>query len=167
MARPRAPIGPLLDLNLPRVSVDKLNALSTRIQQAGLPNTVLSERVEVDEQGRVTRMMELCRHCQGICCASLRIPITRNDARRLAEATGVSMRSLPLLPPTGEEDPEEHVYGYLSQGESPCPYFDKGCSVHEHRPDVCRGFGLMACAGAEVFRPLESLVRRRRASSRA
>ncbi len=158
MSRPRAPIGPLLDLKPPPVRVQQLGVLATKLERAKLPNTVLSETVSVDAHGQVTRMMELCQHCTGHCCSTLHIPITRTDAKRLAKGLGQSTRSLPLLPLDGDEDPDLDYAGYLSRGDSPCPYFDKGCSVHEHRPAVCRYFGLMACASTQSFRARDSLA---------
>lgn len=151
MTRPRAPLGPLLDLKLPTIRLEQLGVLATKLQQAKLPNTVLSENVRVDAHGTVTRMMELCQHCTGRCCSTLNIPITRSDAKRLAKALGQSVRSLPLLPLDGDEDPDFDYAGYLSRGDSPCPYFERGCSVHEHRPEVCRTFGLLSCASTQSF----------------
>ncbi|MFV8755379.1 YkgJ family cysteine cluster protein [Nannocystaceae bacterium ST9] len=157
MARPRPPLGPLLELKPPSVRVQQLDVLASKLTRAKLPNTVLSEDVQVDAHGTVTRMMALCQHCTGDCCGSLNIPITRRDAKRLAKALGhASTRSLPLLPLDGDEDPDLDYAGYLSRGDSPCPYFDKGCSVHEHRPDVCRSFGLLACASTQSFRARDS-----------
>jgi len=152
MARPRPPIGPLLDLKPRSVRLEQLGVLATKLERAKLPNTVLSEQVSVDAHGTVTRMMELCKHCTGDCCGSLDIPITRSDAKRLAKGLGTTTRSLPLLPLGGDEDPDLDYAGYLSRGERPCPYFDKGCSVHEIRPDVCRSFGLLSCASTQSFR---------------
>lgn len=151
MPRPRAPLGPLLDLKPPTVRLQQLDVLAHKLVRAKLPNTVLSEHVGVDEHGTVTRMMELCQHCTGQCCSTLNIPITRRDAKRLATALGQSVRSLPLLALDGDEDPDLDYAGYLSRGESSCPYFDKGCSVHQDRPEVCRTFGLMACASTQSF----------------
>lgn len=152
MTRPRDPIGPLLDLQPPRVRVEQLQVLATKIRRAKLPLAVLDETARVDERGVVTRMMALCQHCHGECCGTLNIPITKRDAKRLAEGLGRSVRSLPLLPLDGDEDSDLDYAGYLSRGDSPCPFFALGCSVHEHRPDVCRSFGLLACASTQSFR---------------
>lgn len=152
MTRPRDPIGPLLDLQPPRVRVEQLQVLATKIRKAKLPLAVLDEAASVDAQGTVTRMMALCHHCAGECCATLNIPITKRDAKRLAAGLGRTLRSLPLLPLDGDEDPDLDYAGYLSRGDSACPFFDRGCSVHEHRPDVCRSFGLLACASTQSFR---------------
>jgi Fe-S-cluster containining protein len=156
MPRPRAPLGPLLDLKPRPVRLEQLGVLATKLQRAKLPNTVLSENVSVDEHGTVTRMMELCQHCTGRCCSTLAIPITRTDAKRLAKALGQSVRSLPLLPLDGGEDSDLDYAGYLSRGASPCPYFERGCSVHEHRPEVCRTFGLLSCASTQSFEARDS-----------
>ena len=144
-------MGPLLDRNLGRVPVGKLQALAARVKKARLHLDVFNENVTVDPQtGVVTHAMDLCHHCTGQCCASLVIPITKKDRRRLASHLGVKPREVALLPLDGDED-DDTLAGYLSQGDGPCPYFDKGCSVHPGRPDVCRGFGLLACANAGVF----------------
>ena len=113
---------------------------------------MLDETARVDERGVVTRLMALCQHGHGECCGTLNIPITKRDAKRLAEGLGRSVRSLPLLPLDGDEDSDLDYAGYLSRGDSPCPFFARGCSVHEHRPDVCRSFGLLACASTQSFR---------------
>lgn len=167
MPSARDPIGPLLDLNRSRIPVDRLNGLAAKIRRAKLSLTVLTETVEVDPSGVVTSNMELCRHCVGTCCQELRIPITRADAKRLAANLGVRVRDLPLLPTPEDLDQEEldtgtDVAGYLSHGEGPCPYFHGRCTVHAFRPDVCRNYGLHACALEGTFKPAQIKIRRKR-----
>jgi Fe-S-cluster containining protein len=104
-------------------------------------------------------MMALCGHCSGPCCSTLRIPITRSDARRLAQNLKTTVARLPLLPLDGLEEEPDDLAGYLSKGASPCAYFDRGCTVHGFRPDVCRSFGLNACVGTGSFVPLRRPTR--------
>lgn len=152
MAKKRDPIGPLMDLNVGHHPQVRLQRLANAMRAGRLPLAALNETVEVDEAtGIVTRMMALCGHCTGSCCSRLRIPITRSDAARLAKNLGTTVRKLPLLAPEGTEDEPEDLAGYLSKGAGPCPFFDRGCTVHGFRPDVCRTFGLHACIGAGTF----------------
>ena len=135
------------------------DSVSTRA--GGVPLAALDENVTVDEHsGVVTRMMALCGHCQGPCCSTLRIPITRSDAKRLAQNLETTVTRLPLLPLDGVEEEQDDLAGYLSKGASPCPYFDRGCRVHSFRPDVCRSFGLHHCIGTGSFVPLARVVGR-------
>ncbi len=155
MAKKRDPIGPLMDLNVGHHPLTRLHKLANAMRAGRVPLAALAETTTVDEQtGVVTRMMALCGHCSGPCCSTLRIPITRSDARRLAQNLGTTVARLPLLPPDGAEDEPEDLAGYLSKGASPCPYFQRGCSVHGFRPDVCRSFGLHNCIGTGSFVPL-------------
>lgn len=158
MAKKRDPIGPLMDLNVGRHPQPRLQRLANAMRDGKVPLTALDETVTVDEHsGVVTRMMALCGHCQGPCCSTLRIPITKSDAKRLAENLGISVRRLPLLGKDGLEEEQDDLAGYLSKGASPCPYFDRGCTVHSFRPDVCRSFGLHHCIGTGSFVPLKRL----------
>jgi hypothetical protein len=155
MAKKRDPIGPLMDLNVGRHPLTRLQRLANAMRAGGVPLAALDENVTVDEHsGVVTRMMALCGHCQGPCCSTLRIPITRSDARRLAKNLETTVTRLPLLPLDGIEEEQDDLAGYLSKGASPCPYFDRGCRVHSFRPDVCRSFGLHHCIGTGSFVPL-------------
>jgi len=152
MAKKRDPIGPLMDLNVGVQPMTRLHKLANAMRAGGVPLAALSETTTVDEQsGVITRMMALCGHCSGPCCSTLRIPITRSDARRLAQNLKTTVARLPLLAKDGLEEEAEDLAGYLSKGASPCPYFDRGCSVHAFRPDVCRSFGLNACIGTGSF----------------
>lgn len=152
MAKKRDPIGPLMDLNVGHHPPVRLQKLANAMRGARLPLAALDEATTVDpETGVVTRMMALCGHCTGTCCSRLRIPITKSDAARLAKSLGVPVRKLPLLAPEGLEEEQDDLAGYLSNGTAPCPYFDRGCTVHAFRPDVCRTFGLHACIGAGLF----------------
>jgi hypothetical protein len=154
MAKKRDPIGPLMDLNVGHHPLVRLQRLANGMRAGKLPLAALNEVTEVDEAtGVVTRMMALCGHCTGTCCSRLRIPITRGDAARLAKNLQTTVRKLPLLPAEGTEDEPEDLAGYLSKGAGPCPFFDRGCTVHGFRPDVCRTFGLHACIGAGTFAP--------------
>jgi len=155
MAKKRDPIGPLMDLNVGRHPLTRLQRLANAMRAGGVPLAALDEAVTVDEHtGVVTRMMALCGHCQGPCCSTLRIPITRSDAKRLAKNLETTVTRLPLLPLDGLEEEQDDLAGYLSKGASPCPYFDRGCKVHSFRPDVCRSFGLHHCIGTGSFVPL-------------
>jgi hypothetical protein len=153
MAKKRDPIGPLMDLNVGGHPHVRLQRLANAMRAARVPLAALAEATEVDEgTGVVTRMMALCGHCAGSCCRGrLRIQITHSDAARLAKNLGTTVRKLPLLAADGTEDEPEDLAGYLSKGQAPCPFFDKGCTVHGFRPDVCRTFGLHACIGAGTF----------------
>lgn len=168
----RDPIGPLLDMNRGRVPVDKLNALAGKIRRARLSLTVLTERVVVDDRGVVTSEMDLCLHCRGTCCQELRIPITKKDVKRLAAHLDVRPRDVPLLDAPDDLDDEERealpegYAGYLSHGEGPCPYFHGRCTVHEARPEVCRNYGLHACALEGTFQPAEIKVRKKSSTKR-
>lgn len=154
MAKKRDPLGPLMDLNVGHHPQVRLQRLANGMRAGKVPLAALNERAEVDEAtGTVTRSLSLCMHCTGSCCGSLRIPITKTDAARLARHLGTTTRKLPLLAPEGTEDEPEDIAGYLSRGDAPCPYFDRGCTVHPFRPDVCRAFGLHACIGAGTFTP--------------
>lgn len=154
MAKKRDPIGPLMDLNVGHHPQVRLQQLANGMRAGKIPLAALGEATEVDEAtGVVTRMMRLCGHCTGTCCAKLRIPITKNDAARLAKHLGTTVRRLPLLAPDGIEEEQDDLAGYLSKGAAPCPFFDRGCTVHGFRPDVCRTFGLHACIGAGTFAP--------------
>jgi len=153
MAKKRDPIGPLMDLNVGHHPLIRLQRLANAMRAGKVPLSGLTERTEVDDaSGTVTRMLSLCGHCRGTCC-SLRVPISGADARRLARHLGTTVARLPLHPPEGGEDEPEDTAGYLSKGDRPCPYFDRGCTVHAARPDVCRAFGLHACIGAGTFTP--------------
>lgn len=155
MAKKRDPIGPLMDLNVGRHPLTRLQRLANAMRAGGVPLTGLDEAVTVDGQtGVVTRMMALCGHCTGPCCSTLRIPITISDAKRLAKNLETTVARLPLLARDGLEEEQDDLAGYLSKGASPCPYFDRGCSVHSFRPDVCRSFGLHHCIGTGSFVPL-------------
>jgi hypothetical protein len=146
MAKKRDPIGSLMILNVGHHPHVALQRLANRMRAGKVPLAALGETVSVDEEtGVVTRMMALCGHCSGPCCSTLRIPISRADARRLARNLGTTLPRLPLLPAEGTEDEPEDTAGYLTKGDRPCPYFDRGCTVHAFRPDVCRTFGLHAC----------------------
>lgn len=158
MAKKRDPIGPLMDLNVGRHPLTRLQKLANAMRAGAVPLAALDETTRVDETtGVVTRMMALCGHCTGPCCSTLRIAITVSDARRLAQNLRTTVGRLPLLPPDGLEEEPEDLAGYLSKGASPCPYFDRGCSVHSFRPDVCRSFGLHHCIGTGSFVPLARL----------
>ncbi len=158
MAKKRDPIGPLMDLNVGRHPLTRLQKLANAMRAGGVPLAALDEQTTIDEDtGIVTRMMALCGHCTGPCCSTLRIPITRSDARRLARNLETTVPRLPLLPVEGSEDEPDDLAGYLSKGASPCPYFKSGCSVHSFRPDVCRSFGLHHCIGTGSFVPLGRL----------
>ena len=161
MAKKRDPIGPLMDLNVGRHPLTRLQRLANAMRAGGVPLAALDENVTIDEHtGVVTRMMALCGHCQGPCCSTLRIPITRSDAKRLAKNLETTVTRLPLLPLDGLEEEQDDLAGYLSKGASPCPYFDRGCRVHSFRPDVCRSFGLHHCIGTGSFVPLARVVSR-------
>lgn len=152
MAKKRDPLGPLMDLNVGHHPQVRLQRLANGMRSGRVPLAALGEVTEVDEAtGVVTRMMALCGHCTGSCCSRLRIPITHADAARLAKNLGTTVRRLPLLAPEGGEEEDGEVAGYLSKGEGPCPFFDRGCTVHTFRPVVCRTFGLHACIGAGTF----------------
>ncbi len=152
MAKKRDPIGPLMDLNVGHHPQVRLQKLANAMRVGKLPLAALNEATSVDEAtGVVTRMMALCGHCTGTCCSRLRIPITREDAARLAKNLGTTVRKLPLLAPDGIEEEQDDLAGYLSKGAGPCPFFNKGCTVHAFRPVVCRTFGLSACIGAGTF----------------
>lgn len=154
MAKKRDPIGPLMDLNVGHHPQVRLQRMANAMRAGRLPLATLDEATSVDEAtGVVTRMMALCGHCTGTCCSRLRIPITKRDAARLAQNLGTTVRKLPLLAPEGLEEEQDDLAGYLSNGTAPCPYFDRGCTVHPFRPDVCRTFGLHACIGAGLFTP--------------
>lgn len=160
MAKKRDPIGPLMDLNVGVQPLTRLHKLANAMRAGGVPLAALAETTTVDEQtGVVTRMMALCGHCSGPCCSTLRIPITRSDARRLAQNLKTTVAKLPLLPLDGLEEEPDDLAGYLSKGASPCAYFDRGCTVHGFRPDVCRSFGLNACVGTGSFVPLRRPTR--------
>jgi Fe-S-cluster containining protein len=161
MARARSAIGPLLDLNHGRIPHRDLQLLAAKIDRAGLRLSVLDETTRVDERGVVVRETALCGACQGKCCSSLKIPILVSDAKRLATHLGVRVRDLDLLPLEGDEDEPSRFAGYLSKGDRPCPHFNRGCSVHAARPDVCRTFGLADCTEAQTFTPLARVRRSR------
>lgn len=154
-----------MHLNVGHLPQVLLLRLANRMRAAGVPAAALAEQTTVDEEtGVVTRMLSLCQACTGACCSSLRIPITRADARRLARHLRTTTRGLGLVPPQETEDEPDDLAGYLTLGDRPCRYFDRGCTVHAARPDVCRTFGLHACMRAETFVPLATL---RRASGRS
>jgi hypothetical protein len=158
MAKKRDPIGTLMDLNVGRHPQPRLQRLANAMRAGKVPLTALDETTTVDAQtGVVTRMMALCGHCQGPCCSTLRIPITISDAKRLAQHLNTTVKRLPLLAKDGLEEEQDDLAGYLSKGASPCPYFDRGCSVHSFRPDVCRSFGLHHCIGTGSFVPIGRL----------
>lgn len=160
MPRSRDPLGPLMDLNVGHLPQVALQRLANRLRAAKIPLDALDEHAAVDPaSGTVTRMLALCQACAGGCCSSLRVPITRSDARRLARHLGVQARALPLHPPDGDEDEPDDLAGYLTHGDRPCPYFDRGCTVHVARPDVCRSFGLHGCMRAGTFVPRARLAR--------
>jgi len=163
----RDPIGPLLDLNRGRISVDKLNGLAAKLRKHKLPLTALTERVIVDDDGVVTSEMDLCIHCVGTCCQELRVPITPEDVKRLARHLGIRPKQVPLLPAPSDLSEEElanhdQYAGYLTHGEAPCPYFHGRCTVHEARPVVCRNYGLHACALEGTFKPVQIRLRKRK-----
>jgi hypothetical protein len=158
MAKKRDPIGALMDLNVGRHPLTRLQRLANAMRAGKVPLAALAETVTVDESsGVVTRMMALCGQCTGPCCSTLRIPITVSDARRLAKNLKTTVARLPLLAKDGLEEEAEDLAGYLSKGASPCPYFQRGCSVHSFRPDVCRSFGLHHCIGTGSFVPVGRL----------
>lgn len=164
MARPRDPLGSLMNLNVGHLPQVVLQRLANRMRAAKVTPAALAEQTTVDaETGVVTRMLTLCQACTGACCSSLRIPITRSDARRLARHLRTTTRGLGLVPPAGTEDEPDDLAGYLTLGDRPCRFFDRGCTVHAARPDVCRTFGLHACMKAETFVPLVQLRRPARA----
>lgn len=161
MPRPRDPLGPLMYLNVGHLPQVTLQRLANRMRAGAVPPTALAEETTIDpETGAVTRALTLCRSCAGGCCTSLRVPITHTDARRLARHLRTTVRGLRLHPPTGGEDEPDDLAGYLTPGDRPCPYFDRGCTVHAARPDVCRSFGLHACLEAGTFVPLARVGRR-------
>ncbi len=139
-----------------------LRVHASKMRRSKIPVTALSESTQVDDTGLVTRTMDLCQHCTGACCQTLRVPVTRDDARRLARHLEITTRSLPLLTiPDAEQHDDEDVVGYLSDGpERPCPYFKSGCSVHPARPEACRGFGLHSCIAFGTFTPLRPIRRK-------
>lgn len=158
MAKKRDPIGTLMDLNVGRHPQPRLQRLANAMRAGNVPLEALNETTTIHEQtGVVTRMMALCGHCQGPCCSTLRIPITISDAKRLAANLNTTVKRLPLLGKDGLEEEQDDLAGYLSKGASPCPYFDRGCSVHSFRPDVCRSFGLHHCIGTGSFVPIGRL----------
>jgi len=162
VAKARDPLGPLLDMNHGRWTLGRMQALAGELRRAGIPVTALSETTRVTEQGTVERDLVLCHSCEGTCCTAMEIAITRADAKRLADNLGVPLRKLPLIPPTGEENEVDDVYGYLGKDGRPCPYWAAGrCTVHGFRPDVCRAFGLWACADSGTFVPRADLIRPR------
>ncbi|MCY1062262.1 YkgJ family cysteine cluster protein [Nannocystis sp. SCPEA4] len=161
MPRSRDPLGPLMNLNVGHVPLVALQRLANRMRAAKIPVTALTEQSSVDpESGAVTRALTLCHSCQGTCCTSLRVPITRSDARRLARHVGTTIRGLGLSPKQGGEDEPDDLAGYLTLGDRPCRFFSAGCTVHAARPDVCRSFGLNACTKVGTFVPLQQVQRR-------
>lgn len=164
MPRPRDPLGPLMNLNVGHVPLVALQRLANRMRAAKISVTALTEQSSVDpESGAVTRALALCHSCAGTCCTSLRVPITRADARRLARHVGTTIRGLGLYPKQGSEDEPDDLAGYLTIGERPCRFFSAGCTVHAARPDVCRSFGLNACTKLGLFVPLQQVTRRGKA----
>lgn len=162
MARPKDAIGALMALNRERQPLVRLHRLSAKLARARLDPSVLDEQTSVDPQGRVTRTIGLCAHCEGTCCQSLRVPVGRADVRRIAAYLGRRTASIPLAPVTGEEDADEGIVGYLAAGPfHPCPFFDGGCTIHVARPEVCRSFGLFECIELETFVPTAALTRGR------
>lgn len=150
-----------MNLNVGHLPQVVLQRLANRLRAAKISADALGEDTTIDPaSGAVTRMFALCGACAGGCCTSLRVPITRDDARRLARHLGTSVRGLRLHPPTGGDDEPEDLAGYLTEGDAPCPHFERGCTVHVARPDVCRSFGLHACMRAGTFVPAARLVRR-------
>jgi hypothetical protein len=163
MPRPRDPLGPLMNVNVGNLPQVALLRLANRMRAAKISVAALDEHCAVDpESGAVTRTLTLCHSCAGTCCTSLRVPITRADARRLARHLGTTLRGLKLHPPLGGEDEPEDLAGYLTPGDRPCPFFSAGCTVHVARPDVCRSFGLHACMKAGTFVPRAQVGRRAR-----
>jgi hypothetical protein len=153
-----------MNLNVGHLPQVALLRVANRMRTAQVPVTALDEACAVDgESGAVTRMLRLCQHCAGTCCTSLRVPITRADARRLARHLGTTIRGLGLLPRPGGDDEAEDLAGYLTDGSRPCGFFSKGCTVHAARPDVCRSFGLHACMAAGTFVPLAQVSKRSKA----
>lgn len=152
-----------MNLNVGHLPQVALQRLANQIRSAKISAEELGEVTSVDPaSGAVTRIFRLCRSCAGTCCTSLRVPITREDARRLARHLGGAAK-LPLFPPAGTEDEPEDLAGYLTLGDTPCPFFAGRCTVHEARPDVCRSFGLHACLAAGTFVPASRLGRRAQA----
>ena len=167
---PRRPdaMRPLLALNEGRMKVGSMTALTTKMRDAKIPLTALEQRTTVDpETGIVSHDMALCGFCNGNCCSTLEVPITKEDRRRIAKGLGIRSNQVPLLPLDGNENDvdAEELAGYLTKGNGPCPYFDAGCNVHAFRPDACRQFGIHACVQAEAFVPREALTKRKRRAS--
>jgi hypothetical protein len=152
-----------MNLNVGHLPLVALQRVANRMRAAKIPVTALTEQSSVDpETGAVTRALALCQSCMGTCCTSLKVPITRADARRLARHVGTTIRGLGLRPRQGSEDEPEELAGYLTLGDRPCRFFSAGCTVHAARPDVCRSFGLHACMRAGTFVPLARVGRRSR-----
>lgn len=163
MPRPRDALGALMNLNVGKLPLVALVRLANRMRAAGVPISALDEQSAVDpETGSVTRTLGLCHRCAGTCCTSLRVPVTRADARRLARHLGTTLRGLRLHPRGDDDDGSEDLAGYLTPGDRPCRFFAAGCTVHPARPDVCRSFGLHACMAAGTFVPLAQVKRRGR-----
>ena len=85
-----------------------------------------------------------CLNCPSYCCTYPRIPVTKRDLRRLARHLGLSedeARERYTKPGwTSRERVMRHqkdeIFG------SACRFLDletRLCTVHQHRPSVCRG----------------------------
>lgn len=152
-----------MNLNVGHLPQVALLRVANRMRAAKIPVTALAEQSSVDpDSGSVTRALALCQSCAGTCCTSLRVPITRVDARRLARHVGTTVRGLGLFPLEGSDEEQDDLAGYLTLGDGPCRFFSAGCTVHVARPDVCRSFGLHACMRAGTFVPLAQVGRRAR-----
>lgn len=109
-------------------------------------------------------MASPCDGCDGRCCAVYVVPLTGEDAWRLAQGSGVPMHRLVACAPLPEPTPaafllapegpfhELVLAAQASHPSAPCPFLrEEGgrrrCGAYPFRPRACRRFPAVRAAG--------------------
>jgi Fe-S-cluster containining protein len=96
-----------------------------------------------------------CLNCPSYCCTYPRIPVTRRDVARLAKRFGLDASEAErrfTKPAPGKERVLRHQRDELFG--SACRFLDletRLCTIHESRPEICRGHPVSPTCGYYTF----------------
>ena len=78
---------------------------------------------------------QICTQCGNCCTENTSLRAQKQELKRIAEAKSISYKKLKKKI---KARPKKN--GTMTVSRRPCPFYEKGCSVYDIRPGVCRAY---------------------------